>query len=102
MVDTAMYEILEQHDVEQGWSFDAQAIDGDTGELRRFTLRLAWSDYNRWSPDGADRPSAVAEAVVAFALRQLDTGVFPVVIDSERLRREHREADKAIPGLIQR
>ncbi len=99
----AVFEILAQCDAAVGWTFDVQSTAAPPqGELRHLTLRLSWADYNHWSPDGADRPGAVAEAVLAFLLERLDPRDLPVRLDASWARRRFPDADREIPKLIRR
>ncbi len=97
-----MIEILSQRELARGWAFDVQAVAGADGGLRSMTLLLSFADYNRWSADGADRPEAVAEAVVSYLLSRRDADLLPPRLDASTLRRLFADADTEIPRLIRR
>lgn len=96
------FEIISERETSGGWAFEVQLIGDPAGALRSVTLVLSWPDYSHWSPDGADRASAVAEAVMAFLLRHLAPGDLPDRFDASLARRRFPDADEAIPRLIRR
>jgi hypothetical protein len=97
-----MIEILSQRELERGWAFDVQTVAGAEGGLRSVTLLLSFADYNRWSADGADRPEAVAEAVMSYLLSRRDADSLPPRLDASTVRRQFGDADAEIPRLIRR
>lgn len=60
------FEIGEETETAQGWSYDVTLIDG-RGETRRVSLMLAWIDHDEIS-GGVVGPSNVAEGVVRVLL----------------------------------
>lgn len=82
-----------------GWEFQIAAVD-QAGHTRMFAVRLAWVDYNHWSPDGAARPEAVGRAVLRFVLRQEPAMEVADSFDAARIRRRYPESDEVIPRLI--
>lgn len=97
----AQVEILSEQERDGGWTFNVQALD-EAGSLHRFDLRLSWADYNLWSPDGADPPDRIAEAVMSFLLARQPAGELRPSFDASIARRMHADADAAIPQLIGR
>src|SRR5688572_13158349 len=77
----AQIEILSERECRNGWEFDAQVLD-DSGELRRCRIALSWADYNLWSPDGADEPVKVTEAVLTFMLARAGAAGVPQKFDA--------------------
>ena len=84
-----------------GWAFGAQLID-EQGTLHAMKLTLSWADYNLWSPDGADEPQRVAEAVLLYLASQSPEKGFPPSLDASLVRRMYPEADRQIPKYIRR
>ncbi len=95
-------EILSEHEVPNGWAFDAEWIGPRDGRRHRRTLRLAWADYNHWSVDGTDPPQRVAEAVLRFLLSRLEAESLLERFDASVARRRFADADEEIPKLIRR
>ncbi len=98
----ARIEILSEREIPNGWSFEARSRADGAGPDARQTVRLSWSDYNHWSPDGGDPPHRVAEAVVRFLLARLGPGALPQRFDASIARRRFDDADTEIPKLIRR
>lgn len=94
-------EIISEQEHGKGWQFAVQVLD-DHGTLRKHTLTLSWADYNLWSPDGADEPAKVAEAVMMFLLGKGSVAELGDKLDASVARRKHPDADSAIPALIRR
>ncbi len=95
-------EILSERENSSGWLFEARVIGDDGGGLCRVTLLLAWADYNLWSVDGADRPTAVAEAILSYLISEVGPEAVPDRFDASILRRKFPDADREIPKLIRR
>ena len=98
----ADFEILSERENSSGWCFEAQLICDEGGGLRRVTLLLAWADYNLWSVDGADRPTAVAEAALSYLISEVGADAIPDRFDASIIRRRFPDADREIPKLIRR
>ena len=96
------FEILSERENSSGWWFEARVIGDEGGGLRRVTLLLAWADYNLWSVDGADRPTAVAEAALCYLLSKVGADALPGRFDASILRIKFPDADREIPKLIRR
>ena len=67
-----------------------QSID-DAGTLRRFRLRLAWPDYDVWSPDGGMIASGIIGPDSVVGVASPDTPGQPEVVE-ESLVNVLREA----------
>jgi len=91
----------EEREATGGWEFDATVRD-DRGGIRRFILRLAWADYNHWSPDGSDPPELVAKAALRFMLSREPAAEIASKFDAARIRRRYPDSDDEIPTLIGR
>ncbi len=98
----AVYEILSERQVDQGWSFEVQTAADREDQWQRHTLHLSWSDYNQWSVDGGDPPQCVAEAVLGFLLSRVEPQTLPERLDASIARRQFADADHEIPKLIRR
>ncbi len=98
----AVFEIISERRIPNGWSFEVQTIGRRAGQLRCVTLNLSWADYNHWSIDGADRAHQVAEAVLAFLLDRMAPRALPAHFDASLARRQFAGADEEIPKLIRR
>lgn len=94
-----MFELLDERDSATGTRWTVQWIDADGG-LHRSEFRLAWPDYDVWSPDGRATPAAVAEAVVRFALERPEFDPLPPVLDAAMPRRRVPGADDLIARLM--
>ena len=95
----AVFELLDERDSPQGTVWTLQWIDRDGG-LHRSEFRLAWPDYDVWSPDGCLAPSTIAEAVVRFALDRPEFDPLPKVLDAAMPRRRIPGADDQIARLM--
>ena len=91
--------LVEETEAEDGWHFRV-VIDLDADHSRALALRLAWVDYNLWSPSGSDRPADVARAVLALFMEAVDPASIPVKLDAARIRHMIPDADARLPGLI--
>ncbi len=96
----SVFEIVNEQDSTRGWAFHVQVTD-ESGILAEHTLELSWADYNLWSPDGSDPPSAVAEAVLAFWFDRLAESELPERFNAAVTRRMEPQADELIPRYIQ-
>jgi hypothetical protein len=94
-------EIISEQEHGKAWQFLVQVLD-DTGALHKHTLTLSWADYNLWSPDGADEPAKVAEAVMTFLQSRLRIVELEESFDASIARRKFRDADSVIPDFISR
>ncbi len=94
-------EIISENEKASGWEFRCQVLD-DAGKLHTITLKLSWADYNLWSPDGADSPQRVAEAVLDFLLMRMQPGDLRSRFDASRARTQFPDADAVIPKRIAR
>ncbi len=94
-------EILSEHEIPAGCVFDAHFL-ADSGELQPIALTLSWADYNLWSPDGADEPQKVAEAVLSYLAAKTPVDEIRPKLDASQLRRMFDDADDAIPNHIRR
>src|SRR5688500_14324258 len=97
----AQIEILAERESRGGWEFDANVLD-NSGRLQRHRVTLSWADYNLWSADGADEPTKVAEAVIAFMIARSGDEALPAKFDASLARRKFADADAQIPRLIGR
>ncbi len=98
----AQIEILSEQEQPGRWRFAVQVLD-EAGTLRQHQVTLAWSDYNRWSADGADDPNTVVDAAINFLLTQITPGDLPPRFDASLARRRFGDkADQVIPTLIGR
>ncbi len=95
----AQIEILCEQEIAAGWTFKAQLID-EEGSLIAIELTLSWADYNLWSPNGADEPQLVAEAVLGYLASQSPEKGLPPSLDASLVRRMFPDADQQIPKLI--
>ena len=94
-----VFELLDESESPDGTTWTVQSID-DSGELRRFRVRLSWPDYDVWSPDGGVAPSRVATAVVNVVLSH---GVFdpiPDTVDAALVRRRLPDGDRIVASMI--
>jgi hypothetical protein len=98
----AQIEIISEQETAGGWDCVVQILDDRDGGLTSHHVRLAWADYNLWSPDGSDAPNAVVEAVITFFLERMDVREVPAKFDASMLRRKFPDADARIPTLIGR
>lgn len=96
---TVLLETINEVQGPAGWSFGLNVVD-ERGTARRVTMTLSWADYNHWSRSGADRPSAVAEAVVMFLASRDGSEALKAKFDASLARRLHADADSAIPTFI--
>ncbi len=94
-----VFELLDERDSPHGTIWTLQWIDRD-GALHRSEFRLAWPDYDVWSPDGGLAPSTIAEAVVRFALDRPEFDPLPKVLDAAMPRRRIPGADQLIARLM--
>jgi hypothetical protein len=85
-----------------GWTYRIRVAAEDPAPAARCTLRLAWADYDLWSADGADPPSAVAAAAIEFLLSRVALSDLPPRLDASTARRRFPDADTEIPKLIRR
>ncbi len=97
----AQIEIVSEQEQPSGWIFEIHLLD-EHGSLHNCRLSMAWADDNLWSPDGADEPQRVAEAVLAYLISHLPAGEIPPSFDASLARRLFDDADKSIPGHIRR
>jgi len=95
----AAINISNEHEAAGGWIFDV-AVEHAARPAQRCSLKLSFADYNLWSSSGADAPSHVARAVVAFMLEKLDQDALPASFDASLARRRFANADVAIPQMI--
>lgn len=95
-------QIVSEQEDRGGWTYRVRVAGEDPAPAARCTLRLAWADYDLWSADGADPPSAVAAAVVEFLLSRLRRSELPQRLDASLARRRFPDADAEIPRLIRR
>ncbi len=96
---TPLIDILSEREMSSGWEFEAAIIAPD-GQLVRIEVRMAFVDYNVWSPDGSATPSSVAEAVIATALAETSATSLPAIFDASTLRRWIPEADRLITSRV--
>ena len=94
-----VFELLDERDSPTGTVWTLQWIDPDGG-LHRSELRLAWPDYDVWSPDGGRPPATIAEAVVRFVLERPEFDPIPEVLDAAMPRRRIPGADEMIARLM--
>jgi len=94
-------EILSEHEIPTGWVFDAHFLT-ESGDLQPIALRLSWADYNLWSPDGADEPYKVAEAVLSYLAAMTPLVEIRPKLEASQLRRMFDDADDALPNYIRR
>ena len=94
-------EIISEQEHGKGWQFVVQVLD-DRGTLHKHTLTMSWADYNLWSPDGADEPAMVAEAVMMFLLKHSPAAELGEKFDASIARRKSNHADAQIPAMIRR
>jgi hypothetical protein len=97
----AQVEIISEREFQGGWAFDVQVLD-DAGALSKHRVTLAWADYNLWSPDGADEPARVIEAVVQFVTSRTPAHDLAEKLDASTARRRFADADARIPQMIRR
>lgn len=97
--DSGSPRVVEEIEAEDGWKFRVE-IDLDADHSRALTMRLAWVDYNLWSPSGSDRPADVAQAVLALLMECVEPGSIPARLDAARIRHIVSDADKQLPKLI--
>ncbi len=94
--------ILTERDGDRGWSFEVARV----GERETIsTMTLGWADYDWWSPDGRDTPSAVALAVVTVfrrALEAVDGSPLPERFDASVVRRRIGGGDELISRQLGR
>jgi len=93
--------ITNEQETASGWLFAAAACNASGGEWP-FRIRLSWADYNLWSPDGSDRPEAVARAALRFLLEREPAAEIAGEFDLARIRRRYADADAVIPALVSR
>ncbi len=91
--------ILSERATAGGWIFEA-SVTGPDDRRQRCRLRLSWADYNLWSPDGSDRPEAVARAALMFLLSKEPAAELAESFDAARIRRRYLDADARIPEMI--
>lgn len=87
-------EILAEREEPGCWSFELRA-DG-----RRHRLRLAWADYDLFSPSGDRPPAAVAEAVFRFLRGRGELAPLPERLDASWPRRLVDGADRLIADTL--
>jgi hypothetical protein len=92
-------EILTETEIERGWRFTAQAVQGD-GSLLPLTLELSWADYDHWCPDGSAPPAAVAESAIRWILEHRSDRTLPARLDASHARRLHPDADRVIRASL--
>ena len=97
----AQVEIISELQENKGWMFEVQVLN-DAGALSRHRLTLSWADYNLWSPDGADEPERVAEAVVLYLRSRMSAEELGARFDASIARRKFPSADMEIPQMIRR
>ena len=94
--------VRDETETSNAWLFRVDVRTGGMIEARSITLRLAWVDYNHWSPEGTARPEDVAHAALRFLLAQQPVLELHDEIDAARIRRMYPDADERIPLLIAR
>jgi hypothetical protein len=87
-------EILAEREEPGCWSFELRA-DG-----RQHRLRLAWSDYDLFSPSGDRPPAAVAAAVFRFLRSRSEFLPLPERLDASWPRRLVPGADRLIADAL--
>ena len=93
--------IIEEIEQDDGWIFTV-VLDLDLDHSRTLMLRLAWVDYNFWSPSGSAIPGDVAKAVLGMFLEGIPANELPSRLDAARVRRLIPDADARLPMLIRR
>ncbi len=94
-----MFELLDETERPDGTTWTVQSID-DGGGLRRFRLRLAWPDYDVWSPDGGVAPERIATAVVNVVLSHDTFEPIPELLDAAVVRRRLPDGDRIVASMI--
>ena len=94
-----MFELLDEIESPDAVVWTVQTID-DAGTLRRFRLRLAWPDYDVWSPDGGVSPARVATAVVNVVLSHEGFDPLPELVDAAMVRRRLPDGDRVVASMI--
>ena len=94
-----MFELLDEIESPDAVVWTVQSID-DAGELRRFRLRLAWPDYDVWSPDGGVAPARIAAAIVAVVLSHPIFDPLPELLDAALVRRRLPDGDRLVASMI--
>lgn len=87
-------EILQEREEPGCWRFELRA-DG-----RLHQLRLAWADYDLFSPSGDRSPAAVAEAVFLFLRSRPELSPLPDRLDAAWARRIVPGADAMIAAAL--
>ena len=93
-------EIISEHEQPRGWTFQVKILTRD-GSIRQHQLALSWADYNHWSSEGIDPPSAVAEAVMTFLVSRAELASQSGAIDAATIRRQYAGADEAIRAMLE-
>lgn len=96
-MDAIRFETLHEAEQAGGWKFLVESTQGE--EQAEHAIMLSWSDYNHWSPSGADRPCDVACAVLRFLAGRDE---LRLACDASIARRLFADADEVIPTLIGR
>jgi hypothetical protein len=87
-----------EREAEQSWIWHA-SIEGPGGASLH-ELRLSWSDYNIFSPDGTRTPAEVGRAVLLFFAHH--RGDFPLRerLDAAMARMRFPHADREIAASL--
>ena len=93
--------VIEEIEQDDGWNFRV-VVDLDLDHSRTLVLRLAWVDYNLWSPSGSAVPGDVARAVLAMFLEGIPGKDLPTRLDAARVRRLIPDADTRLPLMIRK
>ena len=93
--------VIEEIEQDDGWNFKI-VVDLDLDHSRTLMLRLAWVDYNLWSPSGTAVPGDVAKAVLSLFLEGIPGKDLPSKLDAARIRRLVLDADARLPLMILR
>ncbi len=98
----ALLEVSTEREGDRGWVF---ALSRSGSTATESEISLAWADYDWWSPDGRDTPSAVALAVATVfdqANAQLGETQLPKRFDASIVRRRVLGADSLIAAHLGR
>jgi hypothetical protein len=105
-VQPMRYDVVEEREDGRGWRFGIEAAPTASTQASvepwMFDVRLAWADYNHWSTDGADEPSAVAIAVLRTLLETMPAAELRTRFDCSLVRRLLPDADDRVSSNIGR